>query len=119
MKIKEEDDKDNNVKVKTASEGYDMINPFVGDNIKVDDSKFKKLVAAEMVDDEDVKPMLTIPLESLTGWSFPLPIKEDGTCDHVTIIKIIDECQKTLANEPDLIKLCIKVNDKEYDELVA
>ena len=50
---------------------------------------------------------------------FLLPIKEDGTRDHAKIIKIYDESQKMLANKPNLLKLQIKVNDEEYNELVA
>ena len=56
----DDDDNDNSVKVETTSEGYEMINPFVGDDIKVDDIKFNKLAMAETVD-EEVEPMLTIP----------------------------------------------------------
>ena len=80
------------------------INPFIGDDIKVDDIKFNKLVMAETFDKE-VKLMLTIPLESLASQSFLLPIKGDGTRDRAKIIKIYDEHQKILGNEPDLTKL--------------
>ena len=113
----DDDDKDF-VKVETTSEGCEVINPFEGDDIKVDDIKFDKMAVAETVD-EGTELMFTIPLESLTGRSFLLPIKDDGTHDRTTIIKIYDERQKILANEPDLIKLRIKVNDEEYDELIA
>ena len=113
-KTEDNDDDDDLVKVKR----YGMVNLFVEDDTKVDDIKFDKLAVAETVDKE-VEPMLTIHLESLTGRSLLLPVKEDGTCDHAKIIKIYDECQKILANEPNLIKLQIKVNNEEYGKLVA
>ena len=55
------------------TEGYDNVNPFVGDDIKEHDIKFDKLAVAEMVDDK-VEPMRTISLGSLTGPFFLLPI---------------------------------------------
>ena len=65
-KTENNDDDDDLVKVETTSEGYEIVNPLLGDDIKVDDIKFNKLAIAETVD-EEVEPMLTIPLESLTS----------------------------------------------------
>ena len=39
--------------------------------------------------------------------------------ERATIIKVYDDHKKVLANEPDMVKLRIKVNDEEYDELMA
>ena len=117
--IKEDSDNiDTKVKIETTSKGFKMINPFVGEDIKVDDIKFDKSAMVPPIDEEQ-QPMLMIPLNELKGRSFLLPVGEDGTRDRARIIKVYDDHKKRLANEPDFIKLRIKVNDEEYVESIA
>ena len=61
----------------------------------------------------------TINVSDLAGRSYLLPETPDGERFRATIVKVYDEHLQDLAQRPERIKLRLKVNDDEYDELVA
>ena len=86
--------------------------------MSIDDIQLDSVVERRS-DDQKIKPLLNIPIEDVVGRSYLLPIEEDGTRQRAKIIKVYDDHKKVLANEPDMVKLRIKANDEEYDELMA
>ena len=115
MKIVQSEDHYEMMDQETGETVDTIINPFVDDDTKLDYINYEDI----QDDKPKVKPMSTIPIDDLEGRSFLLPSEIDGTRHRAKIIKVYGEHKKMLANEPDLIKLRIKVNDEEYDELVA
>ena len=96
----------------------EIINPFVDDDMEIDNVQLDTVVDREE-NQQPTKPLLNIPIDDLVGRSYLLPAEEDGTQDRATVIKVHDDHKKVLANEPEMVKLRLKVNDDEYDELMA
>ena len=85
----------------------------------LDKSPIRKVIFSQDEEKHPFKPLPTIDVEDLHGRTFLCPPEEDGTCHCAKIIKVHEDNLRDMQQHPEMIKLCLQVNDAEYDELVA
>jgi len=67
----------------------------------------------------DESPLPTIDPSGLIGRTFLKPKGQDGTRLRATIVSLVDDIDKDLAQQPGLIRLRCLVGDQQIEEIIA
>ena len=67
----------------------------------------------------DDKPIPVIDFDNLIGRTFLMLPQEDGTRLRAKIVERLEQMDREVMNQPDMIKFRCSVNDGQYEEIMA